>query len=488
MKIEKFENTQQVKILEGMIFNPTVMSKIAELWKEDLPPFGTSYANLLGKMCVSYWTEHGKPPLREGIKILVEDWEANQTNDSNSKLVVRLLEGILDDYDPDETVDPQHLIAITTKYFSKIRYDRAVEKANSFKEQGRLQEAYDCLGSLRPIEMGLNAGSFIITGEDDLMSLLFTEDDKPNLITYDGPLRALGRFFGNLLQRDSFVSFIGKEGVGKTWWLVEIAIAAFLNRCKVAFFEVGDMSRVQIARRLVSRTFGRPLNKCEVNKPISISKDGVDLKRIEYALPLAHKEIKLKCQDIVSSKIKSKNPYFWLETHSACSISIGGIRASLTRLERDHNWKPDVIIIDYADILAPPEGTAKKDSRDQINETWMQMRRMSTDMHGLVVTATQANRQAYDVDIIRMKHMSEEKRKLSHVTGMIAINRNDDEKKSGVYRLGLLKAREMEFSPSKCVYVAGCLGMGRPAILATWGNEVKLTSKSKENSDKRGGG
>ena len=125
-----------------------------------------------------------------------------------------------------------------------------------------------------------------------------------------------------------------------------------------------------------------------------------------------------------------------------------------------------MIVIDYADILAPPHGVA--DTRDQINSTWKQLRALSQSTHSLVVTATQADANSYNANTIGRSNFSEDKRKLAHVTGLVGLNANSDEKECGILRLNWIVLRESAFTETQCVHVAGCLEIGNPAIRATF--------------------
>jgi len=130
------------------------------------------------------------------------------------------------------------------------------------------------------------------------------------------------------------------------------------------------------------------------------------------------------------------------------------------------DWVPDVIIIDYADILLM--NGAGLEGRDLINDTWKKLRALSQKFHCLVVTATQADASSYDATIITKKNFSEDKRKIAHVTGMIGLNQSPEEKELGVMRLNWLKVRDEAFSENKCVFVAGCLSIANPAIRSTF--------------------
>ena len=94
--------------------------------------------------------------------------------------------------------------------------------------------------------------------------------------------------------------------------------------------------------------------------------------------------------------------------------------------ERD-GWLPDVIVIDYADLLAAE--SSRTEGRDTINGTWKALRALSQELHGLVVTATQSDANSATTGLLTRANFSEDKRKFAHITGMNGLNQNNEEKK-----------------------------------------------------------
>ena len=290
------------------------------------------------------------------------------------------------------------------------------------------------------------------------------DDRSEPLIIYPG---ALGRFFGDTLERDGFVNFIAPEKRGKSMWLLDVAYRAMLQRRKVVFFSVGDMSQNQVMRRMMTRVAQRPLKYKEVPYPISIKKYKDDTQAVvkfkakDYPEPLSWREAYKSCKSLMREKVKSKRPLLKLSCHPNSTLKIKDIINILKGWERD-GWIADVIIIDYADILNMDYHGLE--GRDRINETWKQMRALSQVYHCLVVTATQADASSYDKNTITMKNFSDDKRKRAHVTGEIGINQTTAEKKLGIYRLNWVVRREDEFFSNQCVHVAGCLRLCNPAV------------------------
>ena len=147
---------------------------------------------------------------------------------------------------------------------------------------------------------------------------------------------------------------------------------------------------------------------------------------------------------------------------SSGSLSVDRLR-SLTDEQVREGWVPDVIVIDYADVLTLPQGFEK---RDGIDENWRSLRRLSQDLHCCVVVGTQGDAASYEANLIRAKNFSDARTKNDHVTAALGLNVVEEDKNQGVTRVNWLKRREAEFSESWQVSVAGCLDVGCPLILS----------------------
>ena len=260
--------------------------------------------------------------------------------------------------------------------------------------------------------------------------------------------------------------------VHNTFWLMDVAWRAVLQRRRVAFFAVGDMSQDQMLRRFAVRACRRPLDARKIKYPKQLVKDPSQdiaeplLIEKEYTKPLSWRKAWKTFEETCHRRIKSTDPYLRMSVHPNSSINVAGIKSIVSGWER-RGWVPDVIVIDYADILAPPAGSGDE-SRNQTNATWKQLRALSQSLHCLVVTATQSDAQSYSVDTVRRSHFSEDKRKLAHVTGLVGLNATEPETELGVMRLNWIVLRESKFSESQCVHVAGCLSIANPALLSTF--------------------
>jgi hypothetical protein len=152
---------------------------------------------------------------------------------------------------------------------------------------------------------------------------------------------------------------------------------------------------------------------------------------------------------------------FHLVAFPAGSVNMNQIKTYADNLESYENFIPDVIITDYADIMAPV--TRYKEPRHQINETWLIHRGLAQERHCLVVTASHSSKKTFERRI-KQGDPSEEGRKLNHITHGMALNQTEEEKDKGIIRIGSLKKRHDYFSISKDVIVLQSLDIGKPYL------------------------
>lgn len=463
MKLTEYDGNDERRVLIGMITSREVLSAITPKWnKEGL--FASRWSNQLGRLCCRYFAKYGNAPGRE-IESLFKSWASKGHDPENSEEMERFLASLSDQYE--EEGNSQYLIDLASKHFNGVRLDNLSDQIRGYRLQGENDKAESLVRSFKRVEMGDDSLTDVLNDRNAIAEAM---DPKvfEALIEYPG---ALGKFFGNQLCRNGFVSILAPEKRGKTWALIDIACEAVLQRRRTAFFEIGDMTRPQIMRRLITRFSERPLMPKVVKWPVRIGRKKTDqgtkvmikTEDREFKEALTIEEAYASFDRVVKGRVRSSDSYLRLYTTHAGSISAREIRSIVEGWASD-GWEPDVIVIDYADLLRMDGG---KDMRDKVNEAWQEMRATSQVLHCLVVTATQANRASYKAKRIGMEHSSEDKRKAAHVTGMIGLNQSPGEKGNQLMRLNWVVLREDEHLPSQFVYVAQCLAVARPFMLST---------------------
>ena len=465
MKIERIKGDQERRILTAMIVDGIALGRIAAKWEKTM--FRSRWADIVGQWCVTFYESYGKAP-NQTIQSLFESWASTAADPDTVGLVEKFLTGLSDDYEGlAKEINTEHVVDMAGIFFTRMKIDRLITAIQGDMEVGKVDEARKRVEQFGAVALG-NGDAIDVLNDQAAIQAAF-EDQEEDLINYNG---ALGVFFRGQLTRDGFIAFLGAEKKGKTFWLMDMAWRAMLQRRKVAFFSAGDMSERQMMRRLSIRASRKPIRAkhwpCEIRVPSKIRrKDGVIEILHEtkvFLKPLNWREAWEAMQEVVQYKIKDKTPYLRLATYPNSVLSVKGIETQLRTWERE-GWTADVVIIDYADIL--DENAAmpgQSDARHKVNATWKQLRALSQKFHCLVITATQADAASYDKDTLNRTNFSEDKRKMAHVTGMIGINQTKTEKEIGAYRLNWIVLREGEFTEGATVAVAACVPLAAVAL------------------------
>ena len=317
------------------------------------------------------------------------------------------------------------------------------------------------------------------------------------------------------MVRDGFISLMGREKIGKSWLLIDIAMRANASGCNVAFFQAGDMTENQFILRQCIYLARRPQKEkyctnlwiptidCKENQNNICNKDQreCDFGIFEGEQDIEHDFKSLtenaeenldyapckNCKDISATvwlqkqntlkPLNYKDAYrkvqkwrkrykkqFRLSTYANETLYISEIKSLLTIWERQENFIPDVIIIDYADLLTADPDIHGLDFRNRQNIIWQRLRALSQQKHCLVITATQAAASSYGKKLLSMSDFSEDKRKYAHVTALYGLNQTDEEKKISIMRINPIVVREDDYSTNRAITVLQKLQIGKPIL------------------------
>lgn len=456
MKFSSLDRQDARRVIAAMVSRTVVLGRIAARWRPEL--FGEDRASqLVAGWCCEFFDKYGEAPGR-AIQQKFEEWE-EVADSAEVKLVERLLSAASEEESGLPGSD-EFLIDLAGKFFHRVSLEMAVEHARLELREGQLEAAENLLESRMRPELG--SAAIFKPGETESLnqweSALSSESEKP-LIHWP---RDLGRFFSDSFSRDSFITFMGASGRAKSFWLLDTAYRALRQKNRVAYFEAGDLSESQVLRRMAMRALRRPLKDELCFLPSAWENREEAPEREERQLRGVSAPEAMKAW----KRVSWGKDAFRLVCCPNSSVTSGDIASYVEEWTLD-GWVPDVIVIDYADILALPQGYLQN-PRDGINENWKRLRRLSQEKHCCVVTATQSDAGSYETEILRRRNFTDDRRKFDHVTSFYGINQNLEEKQWGVQRLNCLKQRSQDYGEGRCCWVAGCLAVARPSVLSSF--------------------
>lgn len=465
MRTSRVQDTVARNVLTGMIVDQTVCSRIATEWDGDL--FGERWLNIIGQWCIEHFQAYDQPP-KDAIQSIFQSWAETNGDKGLVSLIGNFLDDLSDEWEEkEEETNSDFLVNQAAKYFTQVKLERLKDGIEGDLAVGNVEQARDRVSVFGEIRMSDCDWTDPLRDEETAKEVLTAQEDEEVLINYGG---AIGEFYGNSLCRESFLAYMGPEKRGKTFWLIDNAIRAVLNRKRVAFFEAGDMSRRQILKRQYSRIAKVPIKPGEYRVPVEIAhEDRDEPPKVSHEIReegrgLRYAQYVRAARKILKKRIQCDSAGMRLTVWPS-DLSIGGIHSTLNRWESE-GWVPDVVVVDYADLVHADN--TRQDKRDQINEVWQGLRGISLKYHCLVLTATQTDAASYKTNVIGREHFSEDKRKFAHVTGFIGLNQTHEEKERGLMRLNWVLRREADYVETRCVWLAYCLPLANMAVKSCW--------------------
>lgn len=465
MKVQESTTGRKERIvLSAMILDESALARLTPVWVPDF--FSNDYANLVGTWCVKFYQRYGKAP---GVRITERfyDWSEDRGEDDGLVATVgAFLTALSDEADNPDPPTVEYVLDAAGQLVQENTLRRLSEQIEANLDVGNLEKASEVLSNYRPIEIGSANGVNLL--ED------FAAWEQAFTSRTDGLFKlpgAVGKFYGNSLRREGFISMCGRAKIGKSWFLFDMAYQALINGLNVALFSVGDMSQDDVMLRFGSRVAKHPAPGvefpvvCNYPKELQIDPDREtkvlrSKRRFEEALTVEDAKKHLMALNELDTTGSIK-----LFTYPNISITAEGVRSVLLT-QADADWVADVVVLDYMDILKKP--SSGNDGRDGINDNWATMRRISQELHGLVFTATQADAKSYSSSLLTMENFSDDRRKNDHVTGMVGINQTIVEKRQQLYRLNWMLTRDGEWPTDRCVSCAAALAVANPYVVSSF--------------------
>lgn len=477
-KIKEVDTNIEKRILTYMIVSDKFLSDLIQII--DPIYFTIPYIQKVSIWVIDYYNLYEVAPKLD-IKSIFEK-EQIKLEEKETDLIEKLLLNISNIYETNETLNFDYVKSRTLEYFRKRELEITAGNTKYYLEQNDILSAENELLQFK--QVALATTQCVSVFEEEVIQEAFSEIEE-GLITIPG---YLGTFLGQM-QRGWLVGLEGGYKKGKTWWLLEFAVYALMDGLNVAFFSL-EMSKNEIIKRLYHRLLGIPKEEgkylfpvfdCQYNQDgscvrpertstISLLEDDGEKPEFEEALnyqicthcrndgttayrPAIWYEQK-DCQKLTATKAIHRAKAFKrvygdklkLKAYPRFSANIRDIKHDLDILESADDFIPDVIIIDYADILKPEStnnaGVQKED------ETWIALAQCAGERNALVITPTQISKSGQDAKTIQIQHTARWSGKLGHVDMMMGINQTDEEKTNGAQRLNIILHRHNDFDPN----------------------------------------
>jgi len=491
LKRREVNSKIEEQVLTGMIVSDSFCRDISKIINKD--SFVVPFISRVTGWCQDYYKTYKQAP---GMHISdIFEVEKEKIDIDDNKAISALLTKLSNESE-DQEFNEEYLKDRALEYFRKRQITLANEKMTSLVNLGRIEEAEKIIESYKK-NISITS-KWINPFDSDVIKNFFADQTASKNILFQLP-GDLGRFIGPF-ERNWLIGFLAPTKRGKSFFLLELAIQAAYEKKKVVFVSL-EMSTEQVLKRMYRRLTSMgdetkeyifPCFDCQKNQENSckktIRKNNIRLLDFEGVKPQYNKGSKYETCIECKGK-KDFIPATWFTTiekdkmtvgqvskqaksnvfpfgknikiiaYPAFSANINQIRSDIAMLDNTENFIPDLIVVDYADILGPED--ARVTGRDRIDETWKTLKRMASEIHCCVASASQANRQSFDKKNVTQVDASEDIRKISNSDLFLSINQTPTEKRECVTRINKIAAREDDFDQYESIIVLQQLALGQ---------------------------
>lgn len=398
----------------------------------------TKYAQIVAQWVKDYYTTYEDAP-GALIQQIFHDRKHSLNNDELVDSISEFLLSISKKFDEDGIINVEYNIEQGIKYL-KIRslelHKEKIEEAIILDDPIKGEAA---ISDFSRIGKPSGEGASILHDAGAIIDAFTLENEY--LFTFPG---ALKQTIGSPMRGD-LIAYLGKPKGKKSWALQFTAETAMSYGCKVAFITL-EMRLPQIIRRA-----WQSLNACP-SMPMTVSVPYFDIvskgqtedediytveNKITEKKPVDLTDVK-HFQSMMKRKFRGGDIRY--VAFPAYSATVEDIIAHLDVMEHFDNYAPDVVIIDYADLIKAGKN-AGTEYRHQLDYVWKALRALAQSKNILVVTASQSNRSGLSGDLT-LEHIAEDVRKLAHVSMLIALNQSKIEKTKNIMRMSTLLKRD----------------------------------------------
>jgi hypothetical protein len=516
LKEIKADVTIEKQILTGFIVSNELLHQFVNIIKTEY--FESSYIREVIKWVLDYYRKHEESPKTYIQSIFDYKVAEKKIDEPQNRLIEQLLTELSSQFEGQSEVNINYYAEIIEEYFKKRELQITVEHVKHLLDEDRVKDAELVVMEYSKVARTLE--DFINPLEQESIKRTFDERNS-DFFKFPG---ALGDFLGEY-ERGWLIGISGPFKRGKTWYAQEFGVQSILSFRKVLFFSL-EMSEKQMNERLYKRltvtgdskrTHRFPIFDCKHNqtgtcsrpdrenretlfedeeswsnlpptfrvsnpyRPCTFCRDNQELNQMYYpAIWYEAKKRPKYGERRISLKLRNLKmylPYIRYKCYPRFSANVSDLKRDVQMIEYLHDFVPDVIIVDYADILKPEdrvgEGFEKED------RTWIALSQLAMERNALVVSPTQVTKAGQDATQLTARHSARWVGKLGHVDAMIALNQTEKEQDKGLMRISYMAHRHKKFNHLHNCFVLQNLDLGQPHL----DSEIQRYEENVENED-----
>jgi len=393
----KFGHKFQTKIISSLLGEKVFLQTICDILEPEY--FDSDSNKWISQTIRDYFFEYKTAPTLEVMKVKIDEIE-------NDILKVAVVDGLKESWRLIQSTDLKFVQEQTLEFCRNQVIKAAIMDSVDLLEVGQYDEIK------KMVDEAMKAGSERDLGHDYIVGIeeRLTKSTRETVKTGWDPIDDL--MDGGLGSGELGV-VVAPAGIGKTWCLQSMGASAVKNGLNVVHYTL-------------------ELNQNYVGLRYDTIFSGVPTANIKFY------------QDDVKKKIDALEGTLLIKYFPTKSATVQTLAAHLSQIEIQ-GTKPDLILVDYADILKGM-GSEKRHVLENIYED---LRGLAGEVECPIWTASQANRSSLEEDVIDATKVAEAYSKVMIADFVVSVIRKVEDKIANTGRFHVIKNR---FGPDGVTY------------------------------------
>lgn len=311
----------------------------------------------------------------------------------------------------EKSIDNQEYYLDLVEEFAKEQAVKdAILKSVDHLKKKNFGAIEDEVRSAFSVNRNVDLGTNYFSGIKERWERLNSQQLVPKFRT---PFETLNEALDGGMAHKEMAMVVAPPGVGKSLFLANQAARSVLDGHNVLYVSL-EMAEDRVAQRLDS-IFTR-IQQSELSNRVE---------DIEERL------------EIISKQWEDRGKLMVKEFPTK-RLSVTGLRAFLNQLKNYEDFTPDVLIVDYLELMKTDRDMAEYQGQERLAQ---ELRGVASEYGCLVWTATQTNREGKKVNIITDAELADSYGKIRVCDLVFSINQTEQEFDKGAARLYLMKSR-----------------------------------------------
>ena len=389
--LEKYGTSFQIKVIGALLTQRQFLLNISDSLESEY--FSNTSHQWIVDFIIKYFSEYHTIPSLETLSIEVKKID-------NEVLRIALTETLREAYKAADAKDLEYVEAEFTSFCSNQQMKKALMTSVDLLSLG------DFDGIRRLINNAMKAGEDKNIGHEYELDIetRYRENDR-SAIPFPWPV------FNDLTQggvgNGDLVLMFGNPGGGKSWAVIAMGAFAAALGYNVVHYTL-ELGEGYVGKRYDAVFSGIAVDKLDKNR---------------QAVEEIIKQVKGK---IVIKEYPPKR------------ASLETIEAHIQQLENQNEFKPDIIILDYLDLL---KGKGRKERKDEIDDVYTEAKGLAKTLNIPIISPSQANRTGAGKSIIEGDNAAGSYDKIMIGDIIISVARNRKDKVNGTGKWHIMKNR-----------------------------------------------